>query len=67
MASGFKNIKDFDRNQLSALRDNVYQISDAYYALKDLQDEVTNPDLARLMADLRDLIDGPVGHFTKTL
>ena len=67
MTNNFKNLKDFDRNQYNALRDNVFQISDAYYALKDLQDEVTNPDLARMMADLRDLMDGSVSYFTKTL
>lgn len=67
MTNSFKNLKDFDRNQYNALRDNVFQISDAYYALKDLQDEVTNPDLARMMADLRDLMDGSVSYFTKTL
>jgi len=67
MASEFKNTKDFSADQINILRDNVYQVADAYQALKSLQADVTNPDLDRLINDLRDVADGSVGHFTKTL
>ena len=57
-------------DELNKIKNAVYQISDAFYALKEIKNnnETNNGDLTKLMHDLKELVDdGSVGYFTKIL
>ena len=62
------NTKKFTIEELDEIKQAVYQVSDAYYALKRITD--TNPlnaDLNRLVSDLKELTQGDGasnGYFT---
>ena len=60
---------NFSIEELDEIKQAVYQVSDAYYALKRIKDSGCNdPDLAKLVFDLKELTqDGSVGHFTEKL
>jgi hypothetical protein len=58
---------DFDNDQITTLRDNVYQLADSYQGLKELQATVKSPDLARLVNDLREIYDGSLSHYLEAL
>lgn len=52
------------------LKEAVYMISDAFYKLKDLNDEVKNPDIGALLENLETMCEqeaGGIGYFTKVL
>ena len=63
------NTLNFSIDELDEIRQAVYKVSDAYYALKRIKDSgATDGDLAKLVHDLKELTqDGSVGYFTKTL
>ena len=63
------NTENFTIEELDEIKQAVYKVSDAYYALKRIKESGCNdPDLAKLVFDLKELTqDGSVGYFTETL
>ena len=67
---GENKMKNLTNYELNKIRNAVYQISDAFYALKEIKNnnKTHNGDLAKLVHDLKKLVDdGSVGYFTKIL
>ena len=63
------NTENFTIEELDEIKQAVYQVSDAYYALKRIKESgCKDPDLAKMVFDLKEITqNGSVSYFTSVL